>query len=186
MLKLDDNQVVEAKEIYNRLVSVYKEKASYETLKKQREDRLKEEIASICDVRDKEGNALASKVKMPLLLAVIMEKYRDKDNAKEIEYETMQRYKKALKDIDVEVINGFLHCVDEVAETKSSIKEVFADSTLLDKDTCKALDDLAKEQYKTLLADEMEKAGYEQKGIKDNSEFEEIKDSLIKILDIGA
>ena len=82
---LDENQKQEAKEIYKRILNVYKEKADFEMLKKERETRLKDELASVLDIRNKDGVALANKIKMSLVSAVIDELIYEKENKKDIE-----------------------------------------------------------------------------------------------------
>ena len=75
---MDVNEIKEAKSLYNSLVALAKEKADLEVLKRQREDSLKHEVAAEADLKDKEGNPDGKKVKMPLVMAVLDELYKDK------------------------------------------------------------------------------------------------------------
>lgn len=185
-MKLDNKQIVEANELYKRLVNIYSDKADMEALKKQREDRIKEELAGACDIKNKDGEIQPSRVKMPLVLALLAELYRDKDNSKEIEYEVMQSYRKAIKnrEIDEKLLDGFLFCIDEINASRNYVKDAFKDTSLLDKDTLKALDELAREKYLEMKTEKLEEAGYEQRKPKDNSEIDELKNSLVEILKI--
>lgn len=85
-INLDENQIQEVKETYEKLKNIYENKSQMEILKKERENTIKEGIASICDLRDKEGNTDIKKVKMPLLIALLNEIYNEKENPKETEY----------------------------------------------------------------------------------------------------
>ena len=48
-------EIKEAKSLYNALIGLSKEKADLEVLKRQREEKLKFEIAGEADLKDKEG-----------------------------------------------------------------------------------------------------------------------------------
>lgn len=185
-IQFDEDQIKEAKEIYVRLLKVYEDKADFEVMKKEREAKLKDEISSVCNIRDKDGNADSSKVKFPLVLAILNEMYRDKENPKEIEYATMKKYRTALNsgEISESLIDGFLHCTDEIKATKGYIKDIFSDATLLSSDTCKALEELAKEKYKEVYQDKMMEAGFvKEKAERDDSEYLELKENLENILE---
>lgn len=181
---LDENQKQEAKEIYERLLNVYKEKADFEMLKKERESRLKDELASVLDIRNKDGVALANKIKMPLVLAVIDELIYEKENKKEIEYDTMVSYKEAIKNnkVNETVVGDYTFVLDELDALKQSIKDIFSDSSLLDKDMLKAIDEIAKAKFKDILEDKMIEAGAEIRPPKDNSEFYEVKSEIENFL----
>ena len=185
-INLDENQIQEVKETYEKLKNIYENKAQIEILKKERENIIKEGIASICDLRDNEGNTDIKKVKMPLLIALLNEIYNEKENPKETEYSIMQDYRTALEggEIEAELITSYLHCDEEIKATKDDIKGVFADVSLLDNETCKALEDLAKEYYKEIKQDKMIEAGFiKEKPIKDDSEYNELKENLEVILE---
>ena len=177
---LDENQKQEAKEIYDRLIAVYKEKADFEMLKKEREARLKDELASVLDIRNKDGDALANKIKMPLVLAVIDELIYEKENKKATEYDTMESYKNAIKTNNVSeaVVSDYTYVLDELNGLKQSVKDIFGDSALLGKDELKAIDEIAKAKFKDILEDKMTEAGFEIKPPKDNSEFYEVKNEI--------
>lgn len=181
---LDENQKQEAKEIFDRLMQVYKEKADFEMLKKERETRLKDELASVLDIRNKDGVALANKIKMPLVLAVIDELIYEKENKKDTEYDTMESYRNAIKTQKVSeaVVSDYTYVLDELDGLKQSVKDIFSDSSLLDKDMLKAIDEIAKAKFKDIMEDKMIEAGAEIRPPKDNSEFYEVKSEIENFL----
>lgn len=165
----------ELKGLYQKLQNLYGEKARLEVLKKQRENSLKEEMASVLNVESKT-------IKMPLLMALLNEKYNEKPNPKRIEFETMESYEESLKEANSEVINGLMSVNETINENKSDIKEAFKDSTLAGHEILKALDMLVKEEYKLMLNDALSKAGFEAKEPKDNSELESLMEMLKEVL----
>ena len=72
--------------------------------------------------------------------------------------------------------------LDELDAYKGYFKDVLADASLLDQDTIKAIEMIAKDKYKEMKADRLIKAGYETKEPKDNSELFELKERLNDIL----
>ncbi len=136
------------------------------------------------DIRNKDGEALANKIKMPLVLAVIDELIYDKENKKDTEYDTMESYRKAIKSKEVNevVVADYTYVLEELDGIKQSIKDIFSDSSLLDKDMLKAIDELAKEKFKDILESKMIEAGCEVKAEKDNSEFYEVKSEIENFL----
>lgn len=181
---LDENQKQEAKEIYDRLMQIYKEKVDFEMLKKERETRLKDELANALDIRNKDGIVLANKIKIPLVLAVIDELIYEKENRKESEYDTMESYKNAIKTKKVSevVVSDYAYILDELDGLKQSVKEIFSDSSLLDKDMLKAIDEIAKAKFKEIMEDKMIETGTQIKPPKDNSEFYEVKSEIQNFL----
>ena len=70
-MNLNENEKKELKTLYSKLDTLYKEKAKLEVFKKAREDKLKEEIAAVCEIKNKKGEIQAKLVKMPLISAII-------------------------------------------------------------------------------------------------------------------
>ena len=54
-MKLTQEQKQEAKELLGKLAILYKNRVELDLLKISRENAIKEEVASICDVRNKQG-----------------------------------------------------------------------------------------------------------------------------------
>ncbi|WP_066388811.1 hypothetical protein [Helicobacter himalayensis] len=82
-MKLTQEQKQEAKELLLKLKNLYNHRTGLDILKIDRENTLREEIASVCDMRNKQGEIQPNKVKMPLLLALIDEMFFGKTNKKE-------------------------------------------------------------------------------------------------------
>lgn len=183
-MQLDKNQLKEAQELLSKLDRIYSEKAANEALKKAREEKLKFEVAHVCDLKNKAGEILSSKVKMPLLLSLINELYREKANKKAEDYELMEQYRLALKrsEISKDIVQGYINALDEVESSSKAIKEAFLDVTLLDKDIIDAINIIAKERYKEVKEDKMLEAGFDVKPAKDKTEILELKSELENIL----
>lgn len=183
-MQLDENQVKEAQELLNKLDRIYTEKAANEALKKSREEKLKFEVAHACDLKNKAGEILASKVKMPLLLSLINELHRDKANKKAEDYDLMEQYRLALKrgEISNDSIQGYINALDEVESSSKAIKEAFQDVTLLDKDVIDAINIIAKERYKEAKEDKLLEAGFDVKPTRDKTEILELANELEGIL----
>lgn len=179
-------EIKEAKSLYNALIGLSKEKADLEVLKRQREEKLKFEIAGEADLKDKEGNPDGKKVKMPLVTAVLDELYKDKENKKATEYEIMQEYKTLIKNkrVSEDIVSDYLSVLAEIDSNKEDTKACFADCTIIGKEVMDAVDAIVKEEYKAIKDDAMENAGYEIKPVKDNSEklsmIEELKKAILK------
>ena len=62
-MNLTQEQKQEAKELLSKLENLYNHRAGLDILKINREDTLREEIASICDIRNKQGEIQPNKVK---------------------------------------------------------------------------------------------------------------------------
>lgn len=183
---MDINEIKEAKSLYNALIGLAKEKADLEVLKKQREETLKFEIAGEADLKDKDGNPEPKKVKMPLVMAVLDELYKDKENKKATEYEIMQEYKGFIKNkrVNENTVTDYLSVLAEIDANKEDTKACFADCNVITKDVMDAVDAIVKEEYKAIKDDAMENAGFEVKPAKDNSEklslIEEVKKAILK------
>ncbi|EPP1145937.1 hypothetical protein ACULYO_001241 [Campylobacter upsaliensis] len=154
----------ELKELYGKLRTLYEERANMEVLRKEREDKLKDEFAFALDLKNKQGELQSSKVKMPLVSALIDELYKDKPNKKEIEYELMQEYKNLIKNKKI---------------NEEALKAMISAEESLD-----ALTLILKDEFKLLLSDAYEKAGYETKAIKDKAELERLSLSIKELLGI--
>ncbi len=96
-MKLTQEQKQEAKELLSKLKNPYNHRAGLDILKIDRENILREEIASVCDIRNKQGEIQPNKVKMPLLLALRDEMFFDKANKKEEEYALMGSYRRFIE-----------------------------------------------------------------------------------------
>ena len=179
-MNLNENEKKELKTLYSKLDTLYKEKAKLEVFKKAREDKLKEEIAAVCEIKNKKGEIQAKLVKMPLISAIINELYKEKSNKKEAEFNLYEEYKNVLskKRINEQYIYSFLESEDSLKENADFIKEVYKESVLLSKEILEALNALLKDTYKIYLNEELEKQGYEVKENKDDSKLLELKEIL--------
>lgn len=171
---LDHNELKEAKELYLRMVEIYRQRVELEVIKKERIENLQAEMAQICEIKNKDGEPLPNKVKMPLVLAVFDELFLDKVNKKEVEYELMQEYKRAIKkDLSKAIVDDFINIEAELKDNKDDCKEAFKEYVMLSKETLDAINLLAKEKYKELKND---KFGIESDS--DKAETEAIKAEL--------
>ena len=161
---------VEAKELLEKLFNLNKEKIELEFLKKEREENLKGEIAELANIRDKEGTAVASKVKMPLVINLINELYLDKPNKKEEEYATMEAYRIAFKDINKEVVDSYLSVNERLDEIAFATKEAYKDTNLLSKEILDAIVMFAKMNYQELLIAKNDELGIEHNEPQDDSQ----------------
>ena len=182
MLNKEEKQ--ELKSLYAKLSALHKERASLEVLKKNRENTLKEEVASVCEIKNKQGEIQANKVKMPLISAILDELYREKPNKKEEEISTYEIYKDSIKSkkVNEDCIKSLLSVVDSLEENKSNIKETYKESSILSKEILEALNEVLKKEFKNALNEELEQNGYEVKEAKDKSEIEELKFALLEVL----
>lgn len=176
----------ELKELYTKLRTLYEERANMEVLKKEREDKLKDEFASTLDLKNKQGELQSSKVKMPLVNALLDELYKDKENKKELEYELMQDYKSLIKSkkINEEALKAVISAEENLNENTTFIKETYKDSTFCSKESLDALTLILKDEFKLMLGDAYEKAGYDIKLIKDKAELEKLRASIKELLGI--
>ena len=108
---------------------------------------------------------------MPLLLALIDEIFFDKTNKKEEEYALMDSYRQALsgKDVNKDTINAYVALQEEIKENNQNLKEVFKETSTLDKEILDAINLIAKERYKEILNSKKLEAGMEAKEPKDMS-----------------
>lgn len=184
MTNLDENQKQEAQELYSKLIQLHTQKANLEAIKKDREETLKNDIASVCNIRNKAGEPVASKVKMPIVLAILNELYKQKPNKKNEEADMLEIFRKAIKkeEVSKEIVNDYLSVENALEENKQDIKEAFKETTLLSKEMLNAISLIVKEEYKIMKEDNLAQAGFESKPPKDNSEILEIKAELENVL----
>lgn len=183
-MNLNEEEKNELKGLYSKLSTLYKEKAKLEVLKKEREEKLKDEIASVCELKNKKGEIESKQVKMPLVSAILNEFYKDKANKKEVEISIYESYKKAFKDksINEACIKSYLSSEESLEENAGFIKETYKESVNLSKELLDALNALLKDEFKLYLNDELSKNGYEVKEPKDKEELLELKELIKKIL----
>ncbi|STP07717.1 hypothetical protein [Helicobacter fennelliae] len=183
-INLNQEEQKELKGLYAKLSNLYKERAKLEVLKKDREENLKEEIASACNIINKQGETQSSKVKMPLVNAILDELYRDKPNKEEIKASTMEDYKLAInnKEVNEDCIKSYISSDESIKENNDSIKEVYKESSILSKEILDALNALLKDEYKLHLNDELVKGGYEIKETKGKEELLELKELIKKLV----
>lgn len=184
-MQLNQNEQTEIKALYTKLSELYKEKAKLEVLKKSREEKLKEELASACNITNKQGEIQSSKIKMPLVNAILNELYQDKPNKKEEEISIYENYKLAIKNKEVSEasIKSYISSEESIKENTDFIKEIFKESTLLSKEILDALLSLLKEEYKIHLNDELVKNGYEVKEPKNKQELLELMQMIKKLVE---
>lgn len=176
-----ENEILEhARELTKRLISLYSQRADLEVLKKEREDLVKNEIAEACNIRDKDGIALANKVKLPLVMAAIDELYIERPNKKADEYEIMDTYKSAIKNGEVgESVNNLVYTLEEIDGISMDVKEVYKEFPQLSKELINAITMFVKEQYAGIKQKKLIDAGLiEEKEPKDNSEVLMLKEEL--------
>lgn len=183
-MNLNNEEKQELQTLYTKLSTLYKEKAQLELFKKEREDKLKEEIASACKIVDKKGETQSAKVKMPLVKALLEEFYKDLPNKESLKADTMESYKLAIKNKEVseDCIQAFLSSDESLKENASNIKEAYKESSLLSKEILEALNALVKDEFKLYLNEVLSEAGYEVKEIKDKSELLELKETIKALL----
>lgn len=175
---LDKNELEIAKELYERVIELYRQRVELEMLKKERTQILQAEIAQICEVKNKDGEILPNKVKMPLVMVVLGELFMEKTNAKELEYELMQEYKQAIKkEINNAIITDFISVESELKGNSVDIKEANKEYAMLSKETLDAINQLAKEKYKEIKND---KFGIDEKEV--SADTEAIKAELSEYL----
>lgn len=183
-MNLNNKEKQELQTLYTKLSTLYKEKAQLELFKKEREDKLKEEIASACKIVDKKGEIQSAKVKMPLVKALLEELYKNLPNKESLKADTMESYKLAIKNKEVseDCIQAFLSSDESLKENASNIKEAYKESSLLSKEILEALNALVKDEFKLYLNEVLSEAGYEVKEIKDKGELLELKETIKALL----
>lgn len=181
---LNEEQKNEAKALLEKLNLLYKERVRLDLIKVDRENALREEIASCCDVRNKDGESEPSKVKMPLVLALVDELFLEKQNKKEEEYAIMEQYRSAFANqVNKEIVDGYTSIIGLQQENTLDIKEVFKETSILSKEVIEAINYLAKDTYKQELQEQKIQAGIiNEKEPKDDSEKLAMVDFLKTLL----
>lgn len=185
-ITLSKEEQDELKTLHEKLRNLYAHKAKLEVIKKGRENKLKEEIASVCDIKNKQGEIQSNKVKMPLVNAILDELYREKPNKEDLKADIMETYKSAIanKEVNESYVKSYIASDSEIKDNADSIKEVYKESSILSKEVLDGLNALLKDEYKDLLNAELVENGYEVKEPKDKSEITELKDLLKSLLKI--
>ena len=121
---------------------------------------------------------------MPLVNAILDELYRDKPNKEELKADTMEDYKLAIKNKEVneDCIKSYISSDESVKENNDFIKEAYKESSILSKEILDALNALLKDEYKLHLNDELVKGGYEIKETKGKEEILELKELIKKLV----
>lgn len=182
---LNEEQVKELKSLVSKLINLNSEKLDLEFLKLEREEALKNDIATVCKIVDKNQNPLSTKVKMPFVISIINELYKDKENKFDVDYETMQIYKRAIekKEVSQELVDSYITVNDLLDENKANLKEVFKESSILPKEVLDAVILIAKEDYQNKKDERLFKEYGKEKKQKDNSDILSLKDEILKILE---
>lgn len=184
-IDLSKEERLELKTLYTKLSNLYADRAKLEVVKKDREQILKEEIASACRIVNKQGETQADKVKMPLVNAILDELYREKSNKEKVKQEIMDSYEIAIKNKEVneDCIQNFISIDENIKENADFIKEVYKESSILSKEILDGLNALLKEEYKNHLNNELEAQGYEVKEPKDKSKLLELTELIKRLLE---
>ncbi|OCR87750.1 hypothetical protein CFT12S00416_07950 [Campylobacter fetus subsp. testudinum] len=180
---MNEEEKKEAKRLFDKLLAVLNGRVELEVILRERSEILKYEVAVACNIQGKDGEIQGNKVKMPIVLAVCEELEKGKNKIAE-NFDIMEDYKNALtKKVAKDLLDSFLTTKNEIDDTKLDYKEAFKDCTLLSKEQIKAIELLVKEKYEEIKSDAMTNAGFESnKPQKNNSEINEIKEELAKIL----
>ena len=184
MINLTIEEKDELKTIHQKLSNLQKERAKLEVLKKNREQLLKEDIASVLQITNKKGEIQSSKVKMPLVNTILDGAFRDKQNKKEEEIGIYEKYKEVIenKEVSEDCIKAYISTIESIEENISLSKDVYKESSILSKEILNALNALLKEEYKEILQDELNQNGYDVKEEKDNSEQLELQAEIKEFL----
>lgn len=163
----------EIKKAYNAIMELYKEKVELELNKKEKEENLKFDLASSCDIRDKKGEPNTKAIKIPLVKA-IMDAMDGTPNKKEDEYELMLKYADKINSGEVSV-ESYEKAIIDLNEISLDLKTVFQGMDLTVEEVT-AIEIIAKNRYKELLDAKMEDAGFK----KPSAPKEEIDEDIIK------
>ena len=183
-MNVTKEQIQEIKELVAKVLNLYEDKVKLDLLKIDRENTLKGEIASACEIRNKQGELQPSKVKMPLVSALIDEMFLEKNNKKEAEYVLMETYRSAIsgKRVNNEALSDYVAIRESLEENAQNIKETFKESSTLDRVILEAINYLTKTKYKELLENKKQEAGIETKPPKDMTAVMELIKELEKML----
>lgn len=186
MLELDQNQLAEAKSLYEKLSNFYKEKVELENTKTDLAIRLQEELASAMDCRKKDGEVDIKAVKLPIVIAVIDAIRKKKPSKYELDANQADSIEKTINDGEVDnALNAYTDILDDIECNKVNIKEAFKETSLLDKDTLDAIALMAKDKYKEFKLDKKAEQGEKIKEPKDETEIRnlisELQDAFAEI-----
>lgn len=167
-----------AKELLAKLNELYTTKASQEVLKKEREEKVKTEICHILNIKNKKGEPTPNKVKIPLLLTVIEEKYEGVPNKEQQRYDTMCDYKNALNSLPKQSAIGLIDAKSEIKATELDIKSAYTegDASILSGEVIEALALIAKDRYVDTKNMKMAEAGF-----KVSDKTKKVKPDLTKL-----
>ena len=183
-MNVTKEQIQEIKELVAKVLNLYEDKVKLDLLKIDRENTLKDEIASACEIRNKQGELQPNKVKMPLVSALIDEMFLEKNNKKEAEYVLMETYRSAIssKRVNNEALSAYVAIRENLEENAQNIKEAFKESSTLDRAILEAINYLTRTKYKELLENKKQEAGIETKPPKDMTAVMELIKELEKML----
>ena len=175
-----------AKELLAKLNELYTTKASQEVLKKEREEKVKTEICHILNIKNKKGEPTPNKVKIPLLLTVIEEKYEGVPNKEQQRYDTMCDYKNALNSLPKQSAIGLIDAKSEIKATELDIKSAYTegDASILSGEVIEALALIAKDRYVDTKNMKMAEAGFKvsDKAKKVKPDLSKLKKALLEEL----
>ena len=175
-----------AKELLAKLNELYTTKASQEVLKKEREEKVKTEICHILNIKNKKGEPTPNKVKIPLLLTVIEEKYEGIPNKEQQRYDTMCDYKNALNSLPKQSAIGLIDAKSEIKATELDIKSAYTegDASILSGEVIEALALIAKDRYVDTKNMKMAEAGFKvsDKAKKVKPDLSKLKKALLEEL----
>lgn len=175
-----------AKELLAKLNELYTTKASQEVLKKEREEKVKTEICHILNIKNKKGEPTPNKVKIPLLLTVIEEKYEGVPNKEQQRYDTMCDYKNALNSLPKQSAIGLIDAKSEIKATELDIKGAYTegDASILSGEVIEALALIAKDRYVDTKNMKMAEAGFKvsDKAKKVKPDLSKLKKALLEEL----
>lgn len=175
-----------AKELLVKLNDLYTTKASQEVLKKEREEKVKTEMCHILNIKNKKGEPLPNKIKLPLLLTVVEEKYEGVINKEQTRYDMMCDYKNALNSLSKQSAISLLDAKSEIKATESDIKSIFteSDAAILSGEVIEALTLIAKDHYIDTKNMKMAEAGFKvsDKAGKAKPDLTKLKKALLEEL----
>ena len=184
--KMTQQEKDAAKELLVKLNDLYTTKASQEVLKKEREEKVKTEMCHVLNIKNKKGEPLPNKIKLPLLLTVVEEKYEGVINKEQIRYDTMCDYRNALNSLSKQSAISLLDAKSEIKATESDIKSVFTegDAAILSGEVIEALTLIAKDNYIDTKNMKMAEAGFKvsDKAGKTKPDLTKLKKALLEEL----
>lgn len=184
--KMTQQEKDAAKELLIKLNDLYTTKASQEVLKKEREEKVKTEMCHVLNIKNKKGEPLPNKIKLPLLLTVVEEKYEGVINKEQTRYDTMCDYRNALNSLSKQSAISLLDAKSEIKATESDIKSVFTegDAAILSGEVIEALTLIAKDNYIDTKNMKMAEAGFKvlDKAGKTKPDLTKLKKALLEEL----